>query len=170
MIGGNVVAHGGAIYVDYLSQHTPLAYWISAAGHLVGADHFGGQRLFGFGVFSLLLAGLYALQVRRFGRVPLLAVVLLVPIIHFSNPDLSYTVLSDNYQAIAYLYILFEVVRIGIDRDASLRRWVPLGIASAFAFSVAFVSVYFIAAAIITAATLTVVNEIRAGRRGFSDW
>lgn len=161
MIGGNVVAHGGAIYVDYLSQHTPVAYWISGLGQVLGAEYFGGQRLFGFAVFAVLLAGLYARNVRQFGRVPLLVVVTLVSTMHFYNPELSYTVLSDNYQAIMCLYLLFEVVGLGVRRDISLQRWVVIGLASAFAFGVAFVSIYFVAGAVLTAAVLTVIDARR---------
>ena len=169
MIGGNVVAHGGAIYVDYLSQHTPVAYWISALGHLVGAEYFGGQRLFGFAVFSVLLAALYARNARQFGRVPLIIVVVLVSTMHFYNPELSYTVLSDNYQAIMCLFLLFEVVGMGIRRDTSLHRWIIMGVASAFSFGVAFVSAYFIAGAVVTAAVLTIVNA-RRDLRGVGAW
>jgi hypothetical protein len=169
MIGGNVVAHGGSVYVDYVSQHTPVAYWISAIGHLLGAEHFGGQRLFGFGVFALLLALLYLRNARVFGRIPLLVVVILVPMMHFYNPDLSYTVLSDNYQAIMGLFILFEVVAIGVFRDKSLHRWIVLGVASAFMFGVAFVSAYYIAGAVLTAAVLSVLNA-RPTLRGARPW
>lgn len=169
MIGGNVVAHGGAIYIDFLSQHTPGAYWISALGHLVGAEHFGGQRLFGYAVFAVLLAGLYARNVRRFGRVPMLVVAVLVPMMHWYNPELSYAVLSDNYQAIAVLYLLFEVVAIGVFRLRALTSWITLGLAGAFAVSVAFVSIYVVAGAYIVAALLTIL-DVRKRLRGVGEW
>ena len=169
MIGGNVVAHGGAVYVDFLSQHTPVAYWISALGHLVGAEFFGGQRLFGFAVFSILLAALYARNARQFGRLPLAVVVVMVATMHFYNPDFSYTVLSDNYQAIMVLFLLFEVVGMGIRRDIALHRWVVIGLASAFSFGVAFVSVYFIAGTVLTAVAVSLLNA-RRGLRGAGAW
>jgi hypothetical protein len=169
MIGGNVVAHGGAIYVDYLSQHTPIAYWLSGLGHLFGAEFFGGQRLFGFLLFSVLLATLYARNARQFGRIPLIVVGVLVSTMHFYNPELSYTVLSDNYQALMGLFLLFEVVGLAIRRDRSLQRWIVIGLVSAFSFGVAFVSIYFIAGAVLTAATLSVIDARRTVR-GFAAW
>lgn len=158
MIGGNVVAHGGAIYVDYLSQHTPVAYWISALGHVLGAEYFGGQRLFGFAVFAVLLAALYARNARQFGRLPLIVVGLLVATMHFYNPNLSYAILSDNYQAIMGLFLLFEVVGMGVRRDIALHRWIVIGLASAVSFGVAFVSIYFVAGAVLTAIALSILN------------
>ena len=161
MIGGNVVSHGGAVYLDFFSQHTPLAYWISAVGYVLGFDGFTSQRLFAYAVFSLLLALLYARHVRVFGRMPLLLVAVLVPMMHFANPELSYTALSDNYQAIFGLFILFEVVAMGARRDSSLWRWTFLGAAAGLSFAVAFVSVYYYAAAVLCAALLNVLNERR---------
>lgn len=169
MIGGNVVAHGGAIYVDYLSQHTPIAYWLSAIGHSVGADYFGGQRLFGFLLFSILLAALYARNARQVGRLPLIIVGVLVSTMHFYNPELSYTVLSDNYQALMGLFLLFEVVGLGLRRDGALHRWIVIGLASAFSFGVAFVSIYFVMGAVLTAIVLSVIDA-RTRLEGIGAW
>jgi hypothetical protein len=161
MVGGNVVAHGGAIYVDYWSQHTPVSYWLSALGHVLGGTSVQGQRLFGFGIFAFLLALLYFRNAKIFGRIPLLIVAISVPLMHFANPILSYAVLSDNYQALAGLFLLFEVVRIGVSPDDTKVSWVFIGVFSAFSFGVAFVSVFFIAAAVITATLLEVINFSR---------
>lgn len=169
MIGGNVVAHGGAIYVDFLSQHTPLAYWISALGHLFGAEYFGGQRIWGYFVFAILLGAIYARNVRSFGRVPLLVVALGVPMLHAFNPELSYAVLSDNYQAIAYVAIIFDVVAIGLLREHRLSRWVSFGLASALAIGVAFVAVYFVAGALVVTSVLVVVDQ-RSQISGWRRW
>ena len=158
IIGGNVVVHGGAIYVDYLSQHTPVAYWLSALGQLLGATSLPEQRIFAYGVFAILLGLLYFRNSRTFGRIPLLVVASSIPLLHFANPNLSYTILSDNYQAIAAVFLLFEVVRIGAYPDKTTSSWVVIGIASALSFGVAFISAFFIAATVLTAALLEIIN------------
>ncbi|GAA4060590.1 hypothetical protein GCM10023065_08300 [Microbacterium laevaniformans] len=159
MIGGNVVAQGGAVYTDFFSQHMPMAYWLSGVGYAVGFTSFTTQRFFVYAIFALLLALLYARNVRVFGRIPMLVVVVLVPMMHDANPELSYTVLSDNYQALFGLYLLFEVITMGLRRDSSLRRWAMIATAAALSFSVAFVSVYYSAAVIVCAALLSVLND-----------
>lgn len=158
IIGGNVVLQGGAIYVDYWSQHTPVAYWFSALGQLLGATSLPGQRLFAYGVFALLLALLYLRNARKFGRLPLLVVAASIPLLHFANPKLSYTILSDNYQAIAAVFLLFEVVRIGAYPGKTASSWVVIGLGSALSFGVAFISAFFIAATVLTAGLLEIVN------------
>ncbi len=162
IIGGDVVAHGGAIYVDYLSQHMPVAYWVSAIGHLVGADGLAGQRVLGYGVFSLLLALFYFRNAPTFGRIPVLVTVALVPMLHFYNPPLSHTVLSDSYQSILCLFLLYEVVAIGVHGGRPLGRWIVIGLAGAFAVGVAFVSVYFVAGAVVTATVLVAIDGRRS--------
>jgi len=158
IIGGNVVLQGGAIYVDYWSQHTPVAYWFSALGQLLGATSLPGQRLFAYGVFALLLALLYLRNARTFGRIPLLVVAASIPLLHFANPNLSYTILSDNYQAIAAVFLLFEVVRIGAYPGKTASSWVVIGLGSALSFGVAFISAFFIATTVLTAGLLEIVN------------
>ena len=158
IIGGNVVLHGGAIYVDYWSQHTPVAYWFSALGQLLGATSLPGQRLFAYGVFALLLALLFLRNARTFGRLPLLVVAASIPLLHFANPMLSYTILSDNYQAIAGIFLLFEVVRIGAYPGKTTLSWVVIGLGCALSFGVAFISAFFIAATVLTAGLLEIVN------------
>jgi hypothetical protein len=169
IVGGNVVVHGGSIYGDYLSQHMPVSYWISALGQLLGATSIEGQRIFGFGIFSLLLAVLYLRNARTFGRIPLLVVAISVPLLHFANPNLSYAILSDNYQALAYLFVLFEVVRIGIYPRNTILSWLTIGIFGALSLGVAFVSAYYLAASVVTAALLEIVNFSRT-RRSLSAW
>lgn len=161
MVGGKVVADGGLIYQDYISQHTPFAYWFSAIGHLIGADGFTSQRLWGYGIFALALGLLYLRNAPRFGRVPVLATAVTMVTFHFANPDLSYALLSDNYQALCYVFLLFEVVAIGIQRPRTLSPWIVIAIASAVSVGTAFVSIYFVFVAVLASALFVVIDLVR---------
>ena len=159
MLGGNVVNGGGLIYVDYLSQHTPLAYWISAAGYELGFDSFLKQRFFGYLIFALVVAFIYFRNAPRFGRLPLIAFAILSATIPFANPEVSYTVISDQYQALFMAAIAFETIYIGLSRHDSRGTWIVIGTGSALAVGVAFVTIYFVAVAIFCALVVSWLNS-----------
>ena len=59
MQGGKAIARGFALYKDFLSQHMPVSYYISAVFELLGAHTITMQRIFFYSFYALMWIVIY---------------------------------------------------------------------------------------------------------------
>lgn len=144
ILGGQSISSGRVPYRDFYSQHTPIAYYISALGNFVGADNVVTQRLFVYALFCLAFVVLHLRNYKFFGSLALYFVGVFYITSHAANPDLSYTFLSDQIQAVAYIFLFFELLTLSVVGNLSIKRWIVVSIAGYIAIGVAFVSAYFV--------------------------
>ena len=159
--GGIVIAEGGVLYKDYVTQHTPLTYYICSVFALLGA-----KSIFQFRImYYVLVAMIWAFVFKRYGkkfgekRIVFLSVAYscLLP---FLVETLSQSILSDNIQAISMMILLFEFICFVKEGKNSHIGWARSLIVSLCIFSavgVAFNSVYPIFGIFI----VLVVNEFK---------
>lgn len=141
--GGMIIANGGVIYKDYITQHTPAAYYICALFALLGAGSVQQFRLSYYFVIALLWGFLYIRHASRFGRrkmyVLAIAESVFIPAV---VPLHGAQVLSDGIQGICMVILMLEFLSYFQDRELG---WNRVWIVSACiwgSFGAAFVSAY----------------------------
>ena len=144
MVNGKFIAVGKIPYKDFFSQHTPLAYYISGFGHIIGANSVFLQRIFVYCLFSIAFCYLIKRYRGLFGVAAPFTTGVIYLTSHPSNPDLSYTFLSDQVQAIAYIFILFELFLIHRRRSIQTSSVWIMSLAGFISIGVAFISIYFV--------------------------
>ena len=108
--GGYSVSRGADVYKVYLSQHMPFSYYMAALPALFGAWTVGQFRLGMYLELSALWTGLYLRHRRKMPGV----VFLLLPLLYLSQLrylTLGMTMISDHWQGIGLVMILFEILR-----------------------------------------------------------
>jgi hypothetical protein len=162
MLGGASIADGRIPYLDFYSQHTPLAYYLSAIGHWLGATSLIWQRVFFYGVVAVALSALYVRNAKSFGFMPMLLVGAVYVASHAANPNLSYTFLSDQIQAVAYLFLFLEFLDVAIFRSRRRSTWIVISVAAFVAVGVTFVAAYFVFTVVLGTFILQAVDFYRA--------
>jgi hypothetical protein len=149
ILGGMSVALGDQIYKDYYSQHTPIMYYLMAIPSLLNSDLLVEYRLAFFVIFALILASLKQVYKKEFG----IGIFYLFSIAYVTsfvaNPQWSYTIVSEHMQVLAYVGLFLEIIRSAIGKTISSVRWTLIGVYSILAVGVAFLSIYFVTAAIL---------------------
>lgn len=141
-LGGMVVASGGDVYNEFISQHMPIMYYICAVFRILGANSIIDYRLFSYGLFAGIWVIMYYRYAPKFGK----TVMGLFPIGYIIAMawylPLSNSILSDQTQAMG-LMILFLEFLIFVDyRKISFSNsfWIAFGIF--ISFGTAFVSIF----------------------------
>jgi hypothetical protein len=144
VISGNQIRHGRVPYKDFFSQHTPIAYYVSALAHLVGANTLFEQRIFFYFLFALFFALLSLRHAQMFGNylIPLSGLLLLSS--HAANPVMAYAILSDQYQALCYVAVFLELLRLAVLKRSDTKAWVILSLSSFIAIGVTPISVFYL--------------------------
>lgn len=157
MLGGWVIAHGGVLYRDYVTQHPPFAYYLSAVFALFGAKSVEQFRLSYYLLISVVWGLLYLRHKEQFGKKMFLLPVVESVVINsmvIGNPGRpDCMILSDGIQAICFIALLLEFFT--FCKDSTL-NWVRAVIVSACiwgsigsAFLSAFVLIWIAAAFIV---------------------
>ena len=108
--GGMAIANGITLYKEYLSQHMPFSYFVSAVFWLFGADSVYSQRI----CFYLLYASFWLLIVRRYAsHFTYCALVLsfLLYVSFIGQISLGTQILSEHLALIGYVILFAEFVR-----------------------------------------------------------
>jgi hypothetical protein len=108
LLGGQLIARGYRLYVDYFSQHMPAPYFAAALATLLGAHDLIGYRTLFAGLLSLVLLGVFLHFRRRLSSIFLSVLILATAVGHpmFSG----YMVLADHLFAFALLILLLFVL------------------------------------------------------------
>ncbi len=140
MQGGMVIAQGGVLYKDYVTQHTPFTYYLCAFFNSLGAESITQFRLMFYALYSLVWAFVYFRYSKgtRSSRILILGglITCALPCIFSSNLQLLY----DNIQMLCFIVLMFEFLRyykeekpsLGWARSIIISSGIYLSIGSAF--------------------------------------
>lgn len=147
--GGMIISRGGVLYRDYVTQHTPVMYYLCGLFALLGAGSIQQFRLSYYVFEALIWALLYIRHVDAFGKkkmllLPLLECSLTVSLLMENK---GHMILSDNMQGLCMVVLLLEFLhylkdkRIGWDRSIiiSFTIWASFGSAFISAYAILFV-------------------------------
>ena len=142
MVGGFVVSQGGAVYQEFLSQHTPFMYYLFSIYALFGAVDVFSFRL----LFYVTLSICIALIATKFsGRFSKWVFVLWVTVYVSSfavNPNLSYTSLATHLVALAVVFLLLQLLTTNSENRLGLGSWLLAGTVSMISIFSSFISIY----------------------------
>ncbi len=144
--GGMVIANGGVLYKDYITQHTPFMYYLCAVFAKLGAGSVPQFRILYY-MFCALFAGLiYLRNGEKFGKCRIALFVVWQPIISYLiHSNYGLRILSDNVQAMAIVMLLLEYLSYRKKPGIGIKRSVVVSIAIFVSFGCAFLSIYPIA-------------------------
>ena len=141
--GGLIIARGGVLYRDFVSQHTPIAYYLCALFAIFGASSVTQMRICYYLANALLWGGLYIRHSAFFGRKRMLLLPMIETVLTFSMLwQTGFMILSDNIQGMCMVALVIEFIRYLDDMNLG---WIRSIIASLFVWmsiGVAFVSLY----------------------------
>lgn len=143
MNGGLLISHGRVLYRDYVTQHTPFAYYLCSLFALLGAKSVEQFRLSYYLLEGLVFGLLYIRHSARFGRwkmamLPIVEIVALNVAVRFGGA----MVLSDSIEGICFVALLLEFLSYCDDGKIGWRRATIVSACVWFSFGSAFVSAY----------------------------
>ena len=164
MRGGMIIARGGVLYRDYVTQHTPVAYYLCSIFALLGAGSIAQFRLSYYIFEAIIWGGLYTRHVAYFGKkkmavLPILEVVFISSII---TPQGS-QILSDGLQGICMVALLLEFIRYYGDKKLGWDRCLIISASIWGSFGAAFVSAYALVWVVLIVSILEVKEWILKG-------
>ena len=141
--GGLIIADGGVLYRDYVTQHTPVTYYLCAVFAWLGAGSIEQFRLSFYITIALFWGILYARHVGFYGVKKMAALPVLEAIcISSVVGSQGHMVLSDSVQGIFFVAILLEYIRYLSDKSLDWKRCIVLSMAVWGSFGAAFVSAF----------------------------
>lgn len=140
-VGGMVVAVGGDIYKDFISQHMPVMYYLCAVFRLLGASSIYVYRMMFYICLALLWTVMFVRYHKDLGTVTMLAFPLLY-VFEMNGAPQCATAIADQLQAQGFVILLLEYLRYVRYRtfDTKACCWLMLG--GLFSLGTAFVSAY----------------------------
>ena len=142
--GGMVIAKGGVLYRDYVTQHTPVMYYLCGLFALFGAGSLQQFRL-SYYLFEAIVWGiLYARHVKFFGKKKMLLLVMFECIFVSSvlGGAQGYMILSDGMQGLCMVALLLEFLRYYQDKKITWDRAIIISVSIWGSFGSAFISAY----------------------------
>ena len=109
MAGGKSIANGYGLYSEYLSQHMPISYYISALFELLGAKTIPMWRI----AFYIFYAFMWTFIYRRYQDVVSKYALVLYPVIFtclLETYDMGTVVLSEHLAGIGFVILLLEFI------------------------------------------------------------
>jgi len=159
MHGGMIIKNGGVIYKDYISQHTPVLYYLCGVFAIFGAGSVAQFRLSYYLFIAAVWGFLYYRHSKHFGKKTMLflPVAECVLTITIAMPE-GAQVLSDCLQGICMTALLLEFLRYYMDRQLNWSRciivslcfWGSIGVAFISAYAIIWIIIAFIGAEIQT--------------------
>ena len=146
MRGGILIANGKILYNDYVTQHTPFAYYLCGLYALLGAISTQQFRLLFYTTCALVWGILYFRHAKSIGKIkmaiiPILQIFFLVLI----EPEHNGQILSDNIQGLAMVALMLEFVEYRKDYKLNWSRIIVISFSIFSSFGYAFVSIFSIA-------------------------
>ena len=162
MRGGIVISDGGVLYRDYVTQHTPIMYYLCGLFAKLGADSVGQFRL-SYYMFVAMIWGLLfyrhskLLGIKRFYLFIIFECMLTATIAGIQG----YMVLSEGVQGICLVALLLEFVSYIKKPDISWSRSIVISLSVWGAIGVAFISVYSISIVFIVFVVIEISKIIK---------
>lgn len=158
--GGMIIAKGGILYKDYITQHTPVTYYLCAGFALLGAGSVQQFRCCYYVVVATFFSIIFYRHVSYWGRKRLFLIPICIIVITTTFNVQGYMILSDNIQGICMLALCMEFLRYYDDRTISLSRCVIVSICVWGSIGSAFISVYALSI-IVLAVIMLEINDWR---------
>lgn len=142
--GGMVIAKGGVLYKDYVTQHTPVMYYLCGIFAFLGAGSLEQFRLSYFLFEAILWGLLYARHVNFFGKKKMLSLAALecVFVTSVLGVKQGYMILSDGMQGLCMVALLLEFLRYYKDKKIGWDRAIVISLCIWGSFGSAFISAY----------------------------
>lgn len=154
-LGGKSIARGYLLYADFISQHMPGAYYISALFELLGASSMAAQRLSFYAFYALCWTIMNKRYTKYVGKYTLI----LFPVLFcgvISTYDLGTTVLSEHIAAIGLLFLLLEFIRFTEERELRWDNYLCISVSIILSFGTLFVAAFPVAMVVLGVAALEI--------------
>lgn len=140
---GMLVASGRVIYRDYVSQHTPFAYYLCAFYALLGASSVEQMRILLYITIGIAWAAMYVRYHKTNGQRAMIWLPILVSLCSKALIGLTASmVMSDVIQEICMILLLLEFLQYRKDRKLGWNRAIIISLGVWVAFASAFISAY----------------------------
>ena len=173
-LGARIIADGGVLYKDYITQHTPVLYYLCSLFSLMGARSVEQFRLSYYLLECIVWMLVYIRHSSFYGRKKMLALPILESIFMTSVVGVyGCQVLSDGVQGILFVVLMLEFLRFHEDHKLDWVRCVIVSVCLWGSIGVAFVSVYplFLLAICFLCSEIKYINNSKPGiRKLLSDY
>lgn len=141
--GAMVIADGGVLYRDYVTQHTPVMYYLCSIFALLGADSIEQFRLPYYIFESIIWILLFFRHKDFFGqkKMYILPVLEAICISSLVSPQ-GYQVFSDGFEGLMFVVLLLEFIRYYKERTLKWDRSIIISLSIWGSFGSIFVSAY----------------------------
>lgn len=141
--GGMLLARGHVLYRDYVTQHTPFAYYLCGVFALLGAASATQMRILLYICFGILWTFLYHRHQKNLPG----WVLYLIPVLSIFTPAAmtgAYTtmVVAESMQMQAFIVIMLELYALWKDQKMSWGRCIVVSLAAWTAIGSVFMSAY----------------------------
>ena len=141
MLGGKAIANGFQLYGDFISQHMPFSYYLSAVFEFFGAGTVTTQRFAFYLFYALVWTFIYA----RYQRVVSKAALFFYPIC-FSFLivcyDMGTTILSEHLAGLGFVILFLEFLNFYEKRKLKLHNYLVLSLAVLLTFGTIFIGIF----------------------------
>ena len=141
--GGMVIADGGVLYKDYVTQHTPILYYLCSIFALLGAGSVEQFRL-SYYIFECIIWIIVYIRhkdyfgAKKMALLPIMEVIFIYCVV----PIEGIRILSDSFEGLMFVLLILEFLRYYKDRTLKLDRSIIISISVWASFGAAFISVY----------------------------
>lgn len=143
MNGGFLIARGRVLYRDYVTQHTPFAYYLCSLFALFGAKSIEQFRLSFYLLEGIVFGLLYIRHSVHFGKIKMSVLPLLeIIVVNTVVADYGHMILSDSIEGICFVALLLEFLRYYDDGKIDWSRAIIVSLCIWFSFGSAFVSAF----------------------------
>lgn len=157
--GGMMIARGKVLYRDYVTQHTPVPYYLCGLFALLGAKSVEQFRLCYYILEALVLGALYSrysniLGKRKMFVLPIAEIVLLSLII----PNQSNQIIADNVQGLCILVLALEFLYYCKEQKFDWKRSIIVSCCLWGSIGSAFVSAYAVIWVVLAVSILEIIS------------
>lgn len=141
--GGMIIANGGVLYRDYVTQHTPVMYYLCSIFAKLGAGSIEQFRLAYYLLEAFTWCCLYIRHSKYFGNVKMffLPILEIVCITSVASPH-GHQILGDRLQGLLFVILMIEFIRYYNNKHLEWGRCIIISICIWGSIGSAFVSVY----------------------------
>lgn len=141
--GGMLLAGGKVLYRDYVTQHTPVGYYLCAIFALLGASSVEQMRILFYLVIGIVWAGMYARYHKTIGAKVMMWLPVMVTLCSKALIGITASmVMSDVIQEISMILLLSEFLVYRNDQKLGWDRSIVISFGVWAAFGSAFISAY----------------------------
>lgn len=156
MLGGKTITKGYLLYRDFLSQHMPISYYISAIFHLLGAKTVLSQRIAYYVLFAFSWTSIYI----HYQKIVKKSALFLYPICFMcviSCYDWGTVILSEHLAGIGFVILLLEFLAYWNTHKMTMLNYIMLSISVLLTFGTIFIAAF----GIFVIAIGFIINEIK---------